>query len=301
MAVPLITTVSREQARIVNQVATIQLPVNPISYLALTLQVTAAAISPTLNNLLAAFRNIEVLFKGTSIFSMTGTDLARMQHALWGRPVPVFGFNQVAPTLIRFTLFIPFGRVPWWPEEAFPPTRSGELQLRVTYAAAFTNFTLPVETVTSCEILDASPKRFCKLTTVFDGNVAVGDRQQIDLPIGNPILGVLMFGNTFPGAAMTSTIRRLKLLLDNVESQYSLVEHDPLLALPMYRADFPNQYNITDTDWAQYIYLDFDPLRDGSYALRTEGRARVTLEFRADAADAVRVIPVELITLAGGA
>jgi len=301
MAVPLITTISREQARVVNQVVPIPLPVNPLSWIMLTLQVTAGAVSPSLNELLGAFRNIEVLFKGTSIFSCNGVDLGRMQQALGGRPVPVFGFNNVAPNLIRFNLLIPFGRVPWWPEEAFPPTRSGELTLRLTYAAAFTNFTLPIETVTTGEILDAAPKRFLKVTTVFDQAVAIGDRAQVDLPIGNPILGVLLFGTTFPGAAMTSTIRRLTLKLDNVESQYSQVEHDPLLALPMYRLDFPVHYDPLDTDWAQHLYLDFDPMRDGSYALRTEGRAKVQLEFRADAADAVRVLPVELITLAGGA
>jgi len=45
----------------------------------------------------------------------------------------------------------------------------------------------------------------------------------------------------------------------------------------------------------QYALLDFDPLNDGSYLLDTAGRARVHLRINADVADAIRIIPTELI------
>ena len=301
MPIPLVTTPIREIARAAGDIVTTNLPVNPLSFLLLTLQVTAGAVSPTLNNLLAAWTRIEVLFKGTSIISLNATDLHRLVCRLWRQQLPVLQFNAVTPTFVRLTLPITFTRVPWWMEEGFPATRSGELQLRVTYAAAFTNFTLPVETLTSVELLDANPTRFLKYTTIFDAAVAIGDRAQIDLPIGNPVLGILLRGTTVPGAAMTSTIRRLKLLVDNVEYAYNQVERDPLTMIGLIGMDYPNAFQPNLTDWDNHTYLQFDPFQDGSFALRTEGRARVMLEFRADAADNVRVVPVELIGLKAGA
>ena len=52
-----------------------------------------------------------------------------------------------------------------------------------------------------------------------------------------------------------------------------------------------------------YAYLDFDPLNDMSFALMTANRARVHLRINADVADAIRVIPVEMVSVraVGGA
>jgi hypothetical protein len=63
----------------------------------------------------------------------------------------------------------------------------------------------------------------------------------------------------------------------------------------------------TDTDQneqvAEYIdhyaYLDFDPLKDNEYALMTEGRGRVALRINFGATDAMRLIPVELMSVSG--
>jgi len=49
----------------------------------------------------------------------------------------------------------------------------------------------------------------------------------------------------------------------------------------------------------QYAYLDYDPLLDGTYALETEGRGAVQVLVTSDVADAIRLMPVELIKLPG--
>jgi len=41
-------------------------------------------------------------------------------------------------------------------------------------------------------------------------------------------------------------------------------------------------------------------MHDDSYLLETKGRARIHLRINADVADAIRVIPLELIDVAGG-
>ena len=51
-----------------------------------------------------------------------------------------------------------------------------------------------------------------------------------------------------------------------------------------------------------YAFLDFDPNLDDMYLLKTEGRSRVHMRINQEpTADALRVIPVELIQLAAAA
>jgi hypothetical protein len=177
--------------------------------------------------------------------------------------------------------------------------------------------------VEQLELLDAVPERFIKYTTFTKTPTATGDHD-VDLPLGNNIAGILLFGTTAPGAAATSfnaSIGQLKLLIDNVENYYGQANWESLRGDTLIRA--PQQYdfaahdhetpnavgagvNTSDVSEAdlidrQYAYLDFDPLRDGGFMLETEGRGRVHLRITADVADAIRVIPVEMIALPGAA
>jgi hypothetical protein len=44
-----------------------------------------------------------------------------------------------------------------------------------------------------------------------------------------------------------------------------------------------------------YAYLDFDPLRDGSYQLETEGAADLLIRGQGDEATAIRYYPLERV------
>ena len=300
MPVAMHTVMIQDRARAVNDITLENLPVNPISYIILNLRGLAAVGAPALDDLLGHWMRIEVLFKGSAILSLSGQDLWRLVNALWGVEPNIEGFGLVAPNFVRISVPIPFGRIPYWMDEAMPATRSGELQLRVQYAPALTNITTMVETIEVAQILDASPKRFLKYNTVFDQAVAVGRENIARLPIGNPLLGILAFGTTVPDGAFTATLRRMRLLVDNVPYGYQDCNHDSLKAFVWNRLGFPFAYAVNFSDWDHYQYMDFDPLKDGSYALPTEGRADVQLRIESDFADAVRVVPVELVNIAAG-
>ncbi len=298
------------------------LPVNPLSFVDVTLRaanLTANTLG-TIINLLAMLSNIEVLFKGSSLISLSPRDLWILQHRLkWLKSIPQprgLAVNQRAAVTLR----ISFSRIPYWMREGFPASRAGELQLRLTPAASFTQWTAPSLLVETEEILDATFGSFLKYTTLSRTPTATGE-SDVDLPIGNPLVGVLLFATTVPtGTAVTSSMREVRVLIDNQEVFIPRTRWDALHQ-SMYQGFDPGLQDLehihlentagvytqnVDTGgprWdahpvANYGYLDFDPLMDGAYNVQTAGRSSVRLRLNADVADAQRIIPVELLELA---
>jgi len=160
------------------------------------------------------------------------------------------------------------------------------------------NIANPVFSIEAVQLLEAEPKQFLKMVTLSRAVVA-GDAD-FELPIGNPFLGLQVFSPTAMGAApISETIRRLRLLLDNVEFDFADTAFDVSRALGFLRATGSNEYVALTSLYRNYTYLDFDPLGDGSFIVPTEGRASVRLRMVPDVAGTVRVTPVELVSLAG--
>jgi hypothetical protein len=301
------------------------LGVNPISFLMLTIRaiISAANATPLLANLLGVLSNVEVKFQGTSVVSLSLADLHRMQGYLWRKFMRQQTVNDDANTVQWISVPVPFTRVPYWPNEGIPATKSGQLVATLTPAASFVNIGTVTVQLEQVELLDAVPVQFIKQTTLADTPAATG-RKRYGLPLGNPILGIGLFGTTAPGAGATTfnaSLGQVKVLIDNVETGFSLANWETLRGLAGIRApgayDFadhehetPNAVaagaetsDVSDADLAdrQYAYLDYDPVGDGTYALETEGRGAVELEVNSDVADAIRIVPVELIKLPGAA
>lgn len=306
------------------QKITTNLGVNPISFLLVTVKVQTLAANtlPTLADMLAAFSTIEVTFKGTSIVSLSPADLYRMAAALWQRWPIRENIDDDVNAVSWVTVPVPFTRKPYWANEGFPATRAGDLKLNLTPAATFSNIVDPlVLQVEQVELLDATPAQFLKYTSFPKTPTATGEHD-VDLPLGNPIIGALLFGTTVPtGTSFNASIGKVKLLVDNVENYYSetnweslhndfLIRTSPKGLVDSLRilenlgaAYTQNAESGAPSDLVlehqQYAYLDFDPLKDDTYLLETEGRGRVHLRITADVADAIRVLPVELIRLPG--
>jgi len=299
------------------------LGVNPISFLLFTIRAATLTVNvlPTLANLLGAVGNLEVLFKGTSIVAASLADHFRMCAALWGRWGIRENIDDDVNAVTFVTVPIPFSRIPYWNREAFPASRAGDVVLKVTPAATFPGITTVTMQVEQVELLDAVPQQFLKYTTFPKTPTIAGDHD-VDLPLGNPIVGALLFGTTVPtGASFNASIGQVKLLVDNVENYYSQANWESLhndfiiRATPEWdietlrilenlaAAYTQNVETGAPADLVrthrQYAYLDFDPVRDDQYLLETEGRGRVHLRITADVADAIRVLPVELIRLPG--
>jgi hypothetical protein len=308
----------------VSTLRTDDLPVNPLSMILVTIRClnntgTLGNFS-LINAILNQIGKLEVLYKGSAVISGSLADLARLNGLLIGHPPMQTSATYVDDTTRSVTVPILLGRRPFWMEECFPAVRRGELQLQLTSAAAQTgvdNLTLQIETV---ELLDAKPTRFLKYTTISKTPTATGDHD-VDLPIGNKIAHALLFGTTVPTAAsFNASIGQLRLLLDNVEHYYARANWETLHNEMQRRVNEGSQsavhqhlentagayaQNSTTDDnnsnvgfFDSYALLDFDPLNDSSFLLDTAGRARVHLRINADVADAIRILPTELIEVA---
>jgi len=204
----------------------VDLPVNPLSFIALT--VRALNNTPTGQNfshwadLLSFLNRITVQYRGASIIAGTGVDLALFAAAIahW---VPRQGQGNAIDNNVRFLTFpLLFGRKPYSPLEAFPATRRGDLTLQIDAGAALPlgldTFTIQAETL---ECLDAQPTSFLKVTETRR-TMQLGDQNEISLPLGNRLLGLLLRAATAPSLlAFDSSFGSIALELDNVEIVYS--------------------------------------------------------------------------------
>lgn len=314
----------QNQTILVSTRTTVDLPVNPLSVVWVTLRAidTTAVTSPraTLASLLGLITNIACQFKGADQFSASFTDAYIMAACLSTRP-PKHNSPEVTATTARFiTVPIYFGRYSYDPAECFPATRRGEFRLIIDTAASFGVYTTVTLQIETSELLDVQPTKYIKVTTLARTWPATG-QQDLDLPLGNPILGALLFGTTFPtGGVFTTSWGNIQTLIDNVNFTYTNTNFETLQNMLQNRVVLPwdpylhahtenlaaayAQAAVSDVSlqardvWRQYAYMDWDPNRDDVFALMTAGRGRVILRANAGIADAVRVLPVELIRLA---
>lgn len=297
----------------------IDLPVNPLSVILLHISplndTSTIADYRFLELLLSAVGTVRVSHKGASVVDASGVDLAVLA-LLWHR-VGIWQSNAVETDNDRRSLVLPifFGRRPFGPDEAFPETKKGELQLTVTWDIAATGFDGLRRSVETIELPEASPSFVQKVTTLAQTFVATG-QNDIDLPIGNVIRAILLFGTTgFAGASPAPTLGQLQLLVDNIQTHFSATDFEVLRGLlglggvnypPGFRHIHSGTYTTTVAGDSRepevgasiddnYVLMDLDPTRDDEYSLDTSGAGRVNVRSTAETANAVRVLPIEKV------
>lgn len=304
----------------------VDLPVNPLTQVILTLAFTknVAAQVTSLGNLmvlmLQSITDLSIRHRGENIIQGSLMDIAVMNAVIHGQS-PAVGEIAQADNEIQFiSVPISFSRMPYWHEEAFPATQRGNLRFFMTagaISALWDAFSWSLEAV---ELIEDNPSRFLKYTTLTRALAATG-RQKIPLPIGNDLLGALMFDpsdEVDTGAAYA--FGKVKILKDNVEQYYAESNWENLRETMERRvvnwhsrwghihaqaaADTntgEEQVTTADRPPLQYGYLDFDPLKDASYSLETAGAASLDLDMSSDVSSGtVRVIPLELVPIPGG-
>lgn len=202
------------------------LPVNPMSVVLVTLRAlnnaaVPANVSASPVGLMSKIGNVRSRYRGATIFDGAPIDLA-MVYGRYSKWWPVQGQVNGTDNDVRSVTFpLLFGRRPYDPTECFPATRRGDLTLEVDTVADPTGldgFDLQIETV---ELLDAAPEKFIKVTT-SQQTMAAGDVNDVVLPIGNRLLGLMLRADTFPtGASNNASFNECALELDNVEVMYS--------------------------------------------------------------------------------
>lgn len=299
-------------------VKTDDLPVNPLSHILLTVKFAQnlANTQTIFANIMALITKIEVLYKGSSEFSMNAYDAYASARYMVG--FESWGMNNLGADneLRSFTWLIPFGRGVFNPIEAYPASKRGELILQTTFAAAFTNIdgvTYQVETV---EMPDANPERYLRQTTLSRTPTATGEIE-IDLPIGNRISDIILWGTTKPSVdTATRTIVDCKIQINNSERYYSRTNFETFHNMGGLRGQMPSawgnhvhQYDaaayaqygdvsgpkMAYPPMSQYFYMPFDFNRNGHFALETQGLSDLELIITAGDTNPLRVIPCEMV------
>jgi len=322
------TVLIPDEAQAADGTPQFDLPVNPLSVLLLTVKALNETSTITtyrwITALLAMITDLRVTYRGASVIQGSLTDLAVLMARMtgWG---PWQGNAVELDNDVRWvTVPICFGRRPYDPAECFPATRRGDLVLTLTTDVALVGADALVLQAETIELLEATPSRFIKTTTTSKVNNAVTEHD-IELPIGNDLLKVLLRDAVPPQTTtFLGQFGKVAVEVDNVETVYAEANwetlHGELLrngtglmglrphihsvnAAGAGREDTLEQQegNAGSSLLDHYALLDFDPLGDGTYALKTAGAARLNLrvDTQVASATAMRVLPVELVPVAG--
>jgi len=302
----------------------LDLPVNPLSFLLLSFDITRAnpsalAVYKALDTLIDQITNLSIAHKGENIVQGSLRDIMAMNLV----------YHRVRPGLSRFTdasgardqvVFpICLGRREYDPTSCFPATTRGNLKFLMTAGATPAAYSAPRWQLETVELIEATPTEHVKYVTSSRTSVA-GIFEQV-LPIGNPILGCLLFDTGLrDNITDVYSWGQVKLKKDSVEQYYpnsdveTLAGHlstqlEEIMSWPGHQHQGDGaQAGVFNSDMAKfvgavglkgYLYLDFDPLRDGTYQLETEGAAQLSISGNGDEATAVRVLSLERRMLGG--
>lgn len=288
-----------DEAITASQVWTKDLPVNPLGHIWLTLKGLNVTDECAVADFLARMAKITVSAAGQSVYDLSGADLFAWNCRHQGVE-PILA-NRIATNAgTRYmTLLIPFGRKLFDPSECHPATRKGELQLRIEFSASEAEVNGLILSAGTVELLEASPTRCLKMTSINLASPQMGDND-IPIPIGNPLVGALLWGTTTVATTVwTNTIESLKLLVDNVEDQIAKANwedlHGELLTSCGYLGDHSAAYG--DDELVKYAYLDFSPGWSDDWLVETAGRSSVIVRIVGGDTNPLRVLPVELMSV----
>jgi len=297
------------------------LPVNPLSGVLLRFSITRAAPAALLtyeavDDLITAITAVRILHKGEQVVSGSLRDLM-MVNAIYQRLTPgATKLHPVGAAVDSIVFPLCLGRRMYDPISCFPATSRGNLRMEMDTAAFPTAYAALQLAVEAIELIEAQPTERVKYVT--QARTAVVGQFDAPLPIGNPLLGIVMFDTGLATLATdVSSWGTVKLLKDNVEQYHPLSDFatiSGMLGMQMQtdfylRAGHVHKFVAADalasmTDSAAelistgsrgYGYLDYDPLRDGSYQLETQGASDIKIRGTGASATAVRYLPIERV------
>lgn len=320
----------QEVAVAADGVETFDLAVNPLSMIFIAIRPLLDNAGTAINGLAdymtlcEAFNRVNVLWRGASVVSARGEDLAALNY--WRRGIMPVQANLDDTDNERVCAVLPiiFGKFPYDPSSCLPKTNRGELTIELDIDVASTGYDGFRYSVEGVELIGASPKEFERVTSVNRTFAATGIND-VDLPNGSLVRGILGFGTTaFGGAAPAPTLGRMRLLKDNEEYFYSATDFEvartigqmmgrqpPAFDRHTHRVDASAASAVQQsgrpigvggsvagtTFWDNYVFLDLDPSRDDALSVDTSGSNMFQLRVDAETADAARFLTIERVSL----
>ena len=286
----------QDESQTAGTIKTVDLPTNPLSHLVFTFKCLNVTDEATLAEILARVTKIEVLYKGAAIFSASMADLFALNVLLF-KAVPVLTNRVATDDATRaITLYIPFGRKLYNPTECFKATKKGELQLQITLNSTETACDGVIYQIEAVELLGATPEKYLKVTSKSTTPTATGD-VDVELPIGNLLAAVLFYSTTVPTSTVwTTTVDKVKLLIDNVEFDYASANWESLHGNILNRGGYAGGYAAAsgDDQIVKYALLDLMPNEGDELLVDTKGKSSVKVRVTAGDTNAFRTLPLEL-------
>uniref|UniRef100_A0A6H1ZVM5 Uncharacterized protein n=1 Tax=viral metagenome TaxID=1070528 RepID=A0A6H1ZVM5_9ZZZZ len=297
------------------------LPINPLSHIVLTFKAlnNGANTKATLTQLLSAVEKIEVLRSGSAVTALSGADLFALNSILLAN-LPVMGNVINTDNAVRYiSLILPFGRSTYNPLECYPNTKKGDLTLQLTVDIADTGYDGLITQIETVELPDAIPTRHLKYTTINKTPTAVAE-EEIDLPLGNTYAGIMLYSPTVPnGTSWTTTLSKLKLLLNSTEYGYARTNWESLHgdlgnrireisawsekihmenAAGTYAQNADTAAEETPaTDLENYAYMDFSPNWEDEYLINTADASAMKLVVEFGNTGTSRILPIQLVSV----
>ena len=124
----------QDEAQTAGTVKTLDLPVNPLSHIVLTLKCLNVTDEATLAEVLDRLTKVEVLYKGAALISVSGADLFALNCVLFGK-VPILTNRVATDNATRsITMYIPLGRSVYNPAECFKATKKANFSSKLPSA-----------------------------------------------------------------------------------------------------------------------------------------------------------------------
>lgn len=273
----------------------------------------------------SAINRVTVLWRGQAIHSMRGEDLVAFNWLRWGMLPTMYASNDDDTNNERRCVTVPIvmGRFPFDKQSCFPAPNKGELTIELDLDIADTGYDTLNLSIDTLELPDARPKEYEKRVQQTMTFAATGNND-MDLPVGNTIRGMLLWGTTaYVGAAPAPSWGSVSVLLDNEEKGFRSVDFEAIGAMQsllgrigLNPTEDDHLHRVTTDGNAQpelttlgagghgptgagtyrnYAFLDFDPTGDDEYSLKTANARRLQIRANAETADAVRCVPIEVI------
>jgi hypothetical protein len=272
--------------------------VNALSHLVITMDAYNATDEATLAELLAFINNVQVTKSGVGVIDLQSEDLYALNAYLF-RGLPTLTGRLATDNYTRsVTLVVPFGRRILDAGECFPPTKKGELTLRVDTTVPATSADNSTITIEAVEIVDANPQGFLRAQRKAISAPGATGWNHVDLPIGNRIVCLQLRCTTIPTTSShTFGVEHAKVLVENQEYGYASADGMCLAGERALRVGCPDTTIAAQglSPLNNIMWLDFDPRGDGEFLLETAGKSSLQLGLDMGVDEATQLSVVELV------
>jgi hypothetical protein len=282
------------------EVLPVDLPVNPISHLIVSIEGYNVTDEATLAEIIAFLNTLTVAKLGVTVMNVQSEDLYAVNCYLYGKRPMLTSRIATNDQNRVLSLMVPFGRKPFDPDECFPATQKGELTLTMDLTVLGTSIDNGVINVDVVQLPGASPSHYLKTVTKTEAAPGATGDHEVVLPLGNEIVAILLRETTFPGASShTYGVEVATVLVDEKEYGYASAGAECLtgdlgLRLDGQSGDIAASGEVLPDN---VVWLDFDPLLDGRYLLDTKGKSSVKMRLNMGVNEATNITTIERVAV----